>query len=412
MAVFKYQAKALNGKLFTGEMEAIDDSQVRTKLRSQQLIPIKISVLQKQAVAKSNEGAKDTFSSLFASRPSGKDIKIFTRQFATLLNAGIPIVDALAILSNGLRQGILKESIAQVKLSIENGKRLAESMAKHPLVFDRFYVNMVRAGEEAGILDSILSRLAIYIEKTEKLKAQIKGALWYPTAIITVAMAVIAGILVFIIPKFQVMYTSSARELPAITQMVVNLSQTVTEKWYFILAALVLSPFLFLAYYRSPEGQRFFDRLFLNLPLFGEVIQKSSMAKLSRTLSTLLGSGVGMIEAIEIASRTAGNYVIEESLQKCKESVVSGKPLAQPLSKEKVFPDMVVQMIAIGEQSGTLDSMLSKIADFYEDEVDVAVKALTSMIEPLLMVVLGGIIAFLMIAMYMPIFGMADVAGG
>ncbi len=403
MAKFQYQAKNASGQLVQGELEAASQQEAIIRLRAQQLLPVRVVQFggARPAAGKS--------SSLFAPRVKGKDLQIFTRQFATLINAGIPVVDALKILSEGLRPGMLREASAQVRTSIEGGRRLADSMAQVPNVFDKLYVNMIQAGEEAGILDGILQRLANYMEKSEKLKAQVKGALVYPMVIIVVAMIVIAGILVFIIPKFMEFFASSGKEPPALTQLVVNLSNSMINNWYVYLALLVLGPFVFMQWIKTDSGKDSFDRFLMRAPVFGEVIQKSAIARLTRTLSTLLASGVGLIEAIEISAKTAGNVVIEQSLLRCKESVTQGRTFASPLGKEKAFPDMVVQMISIGEQSGTLDIMLGKIADFYEDEVETSVKAMTSLLEPLLMVVLGGIIAVLVVAMYLPIFNMADV---
>ena len=403
MAKFQYQAKNASGQLVQGEIEAAHQQEAIIRLRAQQLLPVRIAQL---GGARPGVG-KNT--SLFAARVNGKDLQVFTRQFATLINAGIPVVDSLKILSEGLRPGLLKEASAQVKSSIESGRRLADSMAQVPTVFDKLYVNMIQAGEEAGILDGILQRLAIYMEKSEKLKSQVKGAMVYPAVIIAVAFLVITGILVFIIPKFMEFFTSAGKEPPALTQMVVNLSNSLVNHWYIYLSIAVLVPVAFMQWLKTEAGKDAFDRFVMKAPIFGEVIQKSAIARLTRTLSTLLGSGVGLISAIEISAKTSGNIVIEQSLLRCKDSVTQGRTFASPLSKEKAFPDMVVQMISIGEQSGTLDIMLGKIADFYEDEVETAVKAMTSLLEPLLMVVLGGIIAVLVIAMYLPIFNMADV---
>ncbi|NUN06930.1 MAG: type II secretion system F family protein [Bdellovibrio sp.] len=403
MAKFHYQAKNASGQLVQGEIEAAHQQEAIIRLRAQQLLPVRIA----QVGGVRSSVGKNT--SLFATRVNGKDLQVFTRQFATLINAGIPVVDSLKILSEGLRPGLLKEASAQVKSSIESGRRLADSMAQVPTVFDKLYVNMIQAGEEAGILDGILQRLAIYMEKSEKLKSQVKGAMVYPAVIIAVAIVVITGILVFIIPKFMEFFASAGKEPPALTQMVVNLSNSLVNHWFVYLAVAVLGPIAFLQWLKTESGKDTFDRFVMKAPIFGEVIQKSAIARLTRTLSTLLGSGVGLISAIEISAKTSGNIVIEQSLLRCKESVTQGRTFASPLSKEKAFPDMVVQMISIGEQSGTLDIMLGKIADFYEDEVETAVKAMTSLLEPLLMVVLGGIIAVLVIAMYLPIFNMADV---
>ncbi len=404
MAKFQYQAKNASGQLVQGEIEAAHQQEAIIRLRAQQLLPVRL--VQTGGGARPGVG-KNT--SLFAARVNGKDLQVFTRQFATLINAGIPVVDSLKILSEGLRPGLLKEASAQVKSSIESGRRLADSMAQVPTVFDKLYVNMIQAGEEAGILDGILQRLAIYMEKSEKLKSQVKGAMVYPAVIIAVAFVVITGILVFIIPKFMEFFTSAGKEPPALTQMVVNLSNSLVNHWLLYLSVAILGPIAFIQWLKTDSGKDTFDRFVMKAPIFGEVIQKSAIARLTRTLSTLLGSGVGLISAIEISAKTSGNIVIEQSLLRCKESVTQGRTFASPLSKEKAFPDMVVQMISIGEQSGTLDIMLGKIADFYEDEVETAVKAMTSLLEPLLMVVLGGIIAVLVIAMYLPIFNMADV---
>lgn len=403
MAKFQYQAKNASGQMVQGEIEANTQQEAIIRLRAQQLLPVRLMQ------GKSRPGVGKSSSSLFAPRVKGKDLQIFTRQFATLINAGIPVVDALKILSEGLRPGLLKEASAQVKTSIESGRRLADSMAQVPNVFDKLYVNMIQAGEEAGILDGILNRLAIYMEKSEKIKGQVKGALVYPIVIIIVAMVVIAGILVFIIPKFMEFFSSAGKEPPFLTKMVVNLSNSMIHSWYIYLLVLFVGPVALAQWLKTDEGKDTFDRFIMKAPVFGEVVQKSAIARLTRTLSTLLASGVGLIEAIDISAKTAGNVVIEQSLMRSKESVTQGRTFAAPLGKEKAFPEMVVQMISIGEQSGTLDVMLGKIADFYEDEVETAVKAMTSLLEPLLMVVLGGIIAVLVIAMYLPIFNMADV---
>jgi type IV pilus assembly protein PilC len=403
MPRFMFQAKSAVGQVQVGQMDAADEAEVRVKLRARNLTPLKI--------VGSGGGSGVSFS-FGVKKVASKDLQIFTRQFATLINAGIPIVDSLRILSEGKRNEMIKKSAGDVKTAIEGGKRLGDAMSSHPETFDRFYINMVKAGEEAGILDGILNRLAIYLEKSEKIKKQITGAMFYPAAILVVAAGVIAGILVFIIPKFQDLYKSSGSELPAVTQMVVNLSNWIQNRWYIIVGLLISVPYFLIQYYRTSEGKDFFDKTFIQMPLFGELVQKAAVAKMTRTLSTLLSSGVGVIESLDIASKTAGNRVIEDALIRSKESVTAGKPLAAPLAKEKMIPDMVVQMISIGEQSGTMDQMLGKIADFYEDDVEATVKALTTLIEPIMMVVLGGIIAGLVVAMYLPIFNIANVAAG
>lgn len=405
MAKYSYQAKNLNGQVTNGEIDAFNETEVRTRLRQMHLEVVKVN-------SKGAMGAmKNVGGGLFVSKVKMKDLQIFTRQFATLINSGIPVVDALKILSEGLRSGILKDAALKVKKSIEQGKKLSDSMATVPNVFDRFYSNMVHAGEEAGILDGILARLATYMEKNDKIKQQVKGAMVYPAVIVVVAMFVIAAILVFIIPKFQEFFNQAGKEPPLLTTMVVALSNTMIKFWYVLIGATAAAPFVIKAYLNTPGGKATFETFIFKAPIFGEIVRKSAVARMTRTLGTLLSSGVGLIEAIEIAARTSGNIVVERSLIRCKDSVLQGKAFATPLARDKVFPDMVVQMIAVGEQSGTLDTMLNKIADFYEDEVETAVKALTSLIEPLLMVVLGGIIAILVVAMYLPIFSMAGNVG-
>ena len=407
MAKFLYQAKAATGEMTTGQMEATDEQDARVKLRAKNLTPLRLV----QTAAAPPKQAKGGFETFFQQRVSSRDLQIFTRQFSTLINAGIPIVDSLKMLSEGKRNPMLKEVAVKIRESIEGGKRLGDAMALHTHVFDRFFINMVRAGEEAGILDSILGRLALYLEKSEKIKKQIKGAMVYPGAIVSVAALVVTGILVFIIPKFQDLYSGAGKALPGITQIVVNMSHFFISRWYIIVGVMVGGPIGFMQWYRTPEGKDTMDRVFIRAPMFGELVQKAAIARMTRTLSTLLSSGVSVIDALDIAAKTAGNAVIEEALIRSKEAVTQGRPLASPLMKEPLIPDMVTQMIAIGEKSGTMDTMLSKIADFYEDDVENAVKSLTSVIEPILMVALGGVIAFLVTAMYLPIFDMASTSG-
>lgn len=405
---YMFQAKNAAGQLQMGQIEAADENDARTKIRAQNMTPIRLMAAPGARPGATSSGGPG----LFDKRVASKDLQIFTRQFSTLINAGIPVVDSLKMLSEGKRNPMLKEAAGKVKTSIESGKRLGDAMASLPAVFDRFYVNMVRAGEEAGILDSILLRLATYMEKSEKIKKQVRGALVLPGAIIFVAIIVITAILIFVIPRFQELYKGAGKELPAITQMVVGLSDLFINRWYLVIGSFIAIPYLFVSWYRTDEGKATCDRIFIQTPLFGELIQKSAVAKMTRTLSTLLSSGVSVLEALDIAAKTAGNKVIEDALYRSKDSVTQGRPLAAPLLKEPMIPDMVTQMISIGEQSGTLDVMLSKIADFYEDDVENAVKALTALIEPILMVGLGGAIAILLLAMYLPIFDMANVVSG
>jgi type IV pilus assembly protein PilC len=409
MANYIYQARTINGKLTQGKVEANDEADARIKLRSKQLILVKLTI--SSAQQNKDSEFEEYIKKLLAPKIETKELKIFTRQFATLINAGIPIADALKILSEGQASRLLKETLMQVRTSIEMGRKLSESMMVHDRVFDRLYCNLIQAGEQAGILDTILLRLSTYIEKNEKIKSQVKGALVMPVLILFVAFAVITGIIVFIIPKFQSFYSSSGKSLPMLTQMIIDLSNNLRSKWFLYIIGL-LGIFGSASYYvNTPDGKKNFDIALINAPIFGDVIQKSSVARMARTLSTLLSSGIGLIEAIEIASRTAGNYVIEKALADCKESVTVGKSFHVPLSRQKEIPMMVSQMVGIGEQSGSLDTMLAKVADFYEEEVETAVKAMTSLIEPIMMIFLGGIIAVILVAMYLPIFKLGDTIG-
>jgi len=408
MARFQYQARTLAGKPQAGYIDAKDENEAKIKLRAQQLIPVSLKV-----VVINQGGRKDLggLASFFEPSVKSKDLQIFTRQFATLINSGIPIVDALKILSDSSSDKLIKESVLQIKGSIETGRRLSDSMMNFPRVFDALYCNMIKAGEEAGILDTILLRLSSYAEKSEKVKNQVKGAMIMPIVIVVAAALIITAIIAFIIPKFQELYKSSGKELPALTQILVNASENLRNHWLIIIATAFAAVYGFIAYVNSAEGKKQLDKFLISAPIIGDVVQKSSVARLSRTLSTLLSSGVSMLEAIDIAARTSGNYVIQTSLQSCKDAVSVGKPFHMQLSRQKAIPQMVAQMVAIGEQTGSLDSMLSKIADFYEDEVENSIRAMTSLIEPLIMVVLGAIIAFILVAMYLPVFQMGDTIG-
>lgn len=411
MATFVYQARTINGQSTTGKIVARDENDARIKLRAKQLITTKLSLFDEKARGADGTDFEKAIKNLLAAKIKSKELQIFTRQFSTLINAGIPIADSLRILADGATSPILKQALTEIQSSIQVGKRLSESMIQHPQVFDPLYCNMIQAGEEAGIIDTILMRLSVYLEKNEKIKSQVRGALVMPIIILIVAVVVISGILIFIIPKFQEFYSGSGKSLPALTQMMIDISTFVRTKWYVMLLGLFSIVGGLIYYIGTSEGKINFDKFVINSPLFGDLVQKSSVARMSRTLSTLLSSGIGLIEAIDIASKTAGNYVIEQALLACKESVTVGKPFNASLLRQKEIPRLVTQMVGIGEQSGALDTMLGKIADFYEEEVENAVKALTTMIEPLMMVFIGGIIALVLVAMYLPIFNIGDTIG-
>jgi type IV pilus assembly protein PilC len=346
----------------------------------------------------------------------GKKVKqaqigIFTRQLSTMITAGLPLVQSLEILSNQIENAALKNITQNIKEKIEAGARFADTLRDYPNSFDDLYVSLVVAGEEGGMLDSILARLSNYIEKSEKLKRKVKSALIYPSAIVVVAVAVVLVLLLFVIPVFESMFASFGKALPMPTQMAINLSKLVKNYIIYLIAAAVAAGFLFSRYYKTDNGRRMVDRLSLKIPVLGVLLQKAAVARVTRTLSTLLTSGVSILESLVIVAKTAGNRVIEEALFKARSDISEGRSISDPLKESGVFPPMTVQMIQIGESTGALDSMLNKIADFYEEDVDNLVGNLTALLEPILMVVLGVILGALVIAMYLPIFQLGSVVG-
>jgi len=404
MDVYVWEGRSRKGTMEHGEISAANEAAVRVALRRQQIQAIKIQTK-----------PKDIFQILKFSRRKKvkeKDIVVFTRQFATMIDAGLPLVQCLEILSSQQDNTTLKEVLVKVKADVEAGSTFADALRKHPSVFNELFCNLVTAGETGGILDTILNRLAAYIEKSMNLKKKVKGAMVYPIAVLVIAMVVVIGMLVFVIPVFQKMFADMGGTLPAFTQMVINLSDFMRRYFLLVGAALVILYFVFQRYYKTEKGQEIVDGYLLRLPVFGSLIQKVAIAKFTRTLGTMLSSGVPILEGLDIVARTAGNKVIEKAILKTKMSIGEGKTIAEPLGASGVFPPMVVQMISVGESTGALDSMLSKIADFYDDEVDAAVGALTSLLEPLLMVFLGSAIGAIVVAMYLPIFQMASILGG
>ncbi len=406
MGIFEFQAKAEDGRLIKGELEASNESEARIRMRAQRLTPLRLE-------AKKGQGGSFQLKNLsfFADSVSIKDLQIFTRQFAVLVGAGVPIVQSLEAMARGARSVGMSNTLRLVSTDVERGRRLADALAARPAAFDRLYVNLVRAGEEGGVLEVVLNRLAFYIEKSVKLRGKVKSALFYPAAIIVVAILVITFIMIFVVPKMSEMFAQQGQELPALTQMVIGGSNFVKHYWYLIAATLVGVPLALKMYYDTEPGRKVLDAIFIEIPVFGDLIKKSAIARFSRTLSTLLSSGVRIIDALEISSGTTGNWMIEKALIETRDAVSRGKTLAEPLAKIPYFPNMVTQMISIGEQTGNIDQMLSKVADFYEDEVENATDAMTSLMEPILMVVLGGIIAVIVVAMYLPIFNMANTVG-
>ena len=403
MPNYVWQGKTKGGSLQKGTIAAPNPDAAKQQLTGQ---GIKVESIKSAGVQlKLNFG-------FIKQKVKIKDLVIFTRQFATMIDAGLPLVQCLEILSSQQPNLTFKAILLKVKEDVESGSTFADALGKHPSVFDRLYVNLVAAGEVGGILDTILQRLATYIEKRVALQKKVKGAMVYPSTVMAVAVIVISIILIWVIPVFQTMFTGAGKQLPAPTLFVIALSAFVKSYFLFILAAVMLLGFALKSVYRTEKGRFLFDKLFLRLPVFGILLKKVAVAKFTRTLGTLVSSGVPILEGLDVVAKTAGNMVVEAAIMKTRESISEGRTIAEPLSETKVFPPMVVQMISVGEATGALDQMLNKIADFYDSEVDEAVGALTSAIEPLLMIFLGGAIGGLIIAMYLPIFTMAGAISG
>lgn len=405
MAKFAWEGKNRTGKVQKGTMEAPDEAAVIAALRRQGIMP--------SSVKERGKGL-DMEIKLpgFEPKVTTKDLVVFTRQFATMIDAGLPLVQCLDILSRQQDNKTFKKILTEVKESVESGSTFADALAKHPKAFDELYVNLVAAGEVGGILDTILNRLAAYIEKAMKLKKQVKSAMTYPATVVGIATIVVAVILIFVIPQFEKMFRDFGGELPAATQFVISLSNFVVDYALVIFIAIVVLIFAIKKIYATKKGRERIDDLLLKLPVFGILIRKVSVAKFTRTLGTMISSGVPILDGLDITAKTAGNKTVERAIYQVRASISEGKTIAEPLEKSGVFPPMVCQMIAVGEQSGAIDTMLNKIADFYDDEVDYAVANLTSMMEPLLMLFLGTTVGGLVIAMYLPIFKLAGTVGG
>jgi type IV pilus assembly protein PilC len=407
MATFAYVGRTRSGAVKKGELSAKTRDEAVDQLRKQSVV---VTSLEEK---KSGAGGFKIKLSL-GSGLTDKDLVVFTRQFGTMINAGLPLVQCLEILSTQSENKVLRETIGEVKTQVEAGSTFSDALRRHPKVFDDLYVNLVHAGEVGGLLDTILTRLAKYIEKAMKLKGQVKSAMIYPAAIMGVAVVVISVLMIWVIPIFAKMFVELSGGkvgLPGPTQLVIDISNVFTSYWYLIFGSLVAIIFGIKKYYATVQGRKAIDKLLLKTPVFGDLIRKASVAKFTRTLGTLLASGVPLLDGMTICAKTAGNKVIEETLINARVSISGGKTIADPLAASGVFPKMVTHMIAVGESTGALDAMLGKIADFYEDEVDQAVASLTSLLEPIMMVFLGIVIGFIVIAMYLPIFKMSDAIG-
>ncbi len=393
---FQWSGKTVRGTVESGEMAAATREDVIAVLRKRNITATVVT-------EKTKKGFLDKFS--LGGKVKDKDIVIFTRQFATMIDAGLPLVQALDILSSQVENKKLGKTLSEVKNDVESGATYADALRKHPRVFSELYVNMVAAGEAGGILDTILNRLASYIEKAMKLKKKVKGAMVYPAVVTSIAVLVIAVIMIFVVPTFSKMFAQLGGTLPLPTRLIINMSNFIAGIGGLMVAIGFAAFVAFIIQFRRTEkGKYITDRLLLKLPIFGALINKVAVAKFTRTLGTLVSSGVPILDGLDITAKTSGNKVIEYAITDVRKGVVSGKTLAEPIMKAKVFPPMVTHMIAVGESTGALDAMLAKIADFYDDEVDSAVSNLTAMMEPMLMVFLGGTVGFIVVAMYLPIF--------
>src|SRR5881275_318544 len=397
MPVWVWEGKTKTGETRRGEVEAPDEGAVQQRLRAMALANVKIKKKPMQ----------------FAFKIPGmggigqKDLVVFTRQFATMIDAGLPLVQCLDILASQLDNLAFREVLSKVKAKVESGSTLADALGDHPKVFDTLYVQLVAAGEIGGILDTILNRLAQYIEKNEKLKNNVRSAMVYPGVVLVVAVGVTVVLLLFVTPTFEKMFKDFGGAMPAPTQIVIDLSKFLQKYILLMIGVTIAAAIAFRTWKNTKKGREQWDRFTIQTPVFGPLIRKVAVARFTRTLGTMISSGVPILDALEVVAKTAGNSVVEKAIRYTKEKISEGKTIVQPLAETKVFPPMVVQMIGVGEATGAMDQMLTKIADFYDDEVDAAVAALTSMIEPVMMVFLGGVVGGFLVAMYLPIFSIA-----
>ena len=402
MPVFLWEGQTRKGEKKKGEIEAANEAALRGILRRQGLT----STTVKQKPKNLSE-----YLPFLKQKVKEKEVVIFARIFATMINAGLPLIQCLELLAQQEQNKTFAQIITAIKEDIEGGSTLSDALRKYPNIFDDLFVNLVAAGESGGILDVILQRLSSYMEKAMKLKSKVKGAMTYPASVLVISIAVVSLLLVKVIPTFQKMFEGFGGELPGPTQFLITLS-TYAQKYFLVaIIALAVAVYAFRRYYKTEKGTLLIDDLILKSPVFGPLLKKVAVARFTRTMSTMMTSGVPILEGLAIVSKTAGNKVVENALIRVRKSISEGKTIAEPLLETGIFPPMVVQMIAVGEATGALDAMLSKIADFYDDEVDTAVDAMTALLEPFMMVFLGGVVGGMIIAMYLPIFKMASVVG-
>ena len=402
MPQYEWEGKTLNGEIRKGTIKANTVDALRATLRKDGIILAK--------AAESKGGKTERFNP--KKKVKKLQIVLFTRQLSTMITSGLPLVQSLEILANQIEDINLRGIVREIKTKIEGGSRFADALRDYPQCFDDLYVNLVVAGEEGGLLDNVLQRLAIYMEKMQKLKSKVKSAMIYPIAIVVVALGVVAVLLVFVIPVFAKMFKEMGAELPLPTQIVIRLSEMATS-WIGVVIVVIMAAVVygFFQFYKTENGQRAIDRTILKIPVFGELALKASVARITRTLATLLTSGVAILESLIICARVAGNKIIEDALMVARTRISEGKNMSEPLEQAGIFPPMVVQMVQVGESTGALDSMLNKIADFYDEDVDNLVGNLTSLMEPMIMVFLGVILGGLIVAMYLPIFKLGQAVG-
>lgn len=403
MPTYEWEGRTREGVVKRGTIEAESAGRVEEVLRAQGISVVKIKE------RKERRFDITAIIKRFVSRVKPKDIMVFTRQFATMVGAGLPLVQSLEILSSEQPNRALKDVLREVRKSVEEGSNLADALRKHPHVFDDLYVNLIQAGEMGGVMEQVLNRLAVYIEKAEALRGRVKSAMTYPIIVLVVAIGVVGVILTYVIPTFQKMFASFGGALPTPTKIVIGMSNFLRSNIHFIILGVIALIFGIRRIYRTPQGKRAIDTLMLKIPMVQSLLIKVAVARFTRTFSTMLASGVPILEAIDISARGIGNVIIREALMKVKEEVSQGKELTESLKALQMFPSMVVQMIGVGEKTGALDQMLSKIADFYEEEVDAAVAALASLIEPFMVVFLGVVVGGLLVSMYLPIFKLATL---
>jgi type IV pilus assembly protein PilC len=404
MPVFVWEGRTAQGKVLKGEMEALNQAAVLARLRTQRIQPNPARVKEK------GKGLdREITIPGFGPKVRPYDVALFTRHFATMIDAGLPIVQSLDVLTQQSENKELRNVVREIKQEVESGSTLADALKKHPKVFDDLYVNMVAAGEVGGVLHTILNRIAVFIEKANKLRKKVKGAMIYPCTIIAVAVIVVSILLLYVIPVFAELYGSMGKALPAPTQITINMSNWFRAYFFHFAGALAAFSVLLKAYHKTAQGRLVVDRFMLKLPVIGDLLRKVAVARFSQNMSILLGSGVPILDGLAITARTTGNKIIENAIMNVRTSISQGKTVAEPLTESKIFPPMVCQMVSIGESTGNLDSMLKRVADFYEEEVDNAVANLTALMEPMIMVVLGIILGGLVISMYLPIFQLGDL---